>query len=96
MSDKIREIQKRAWPQEGSELRHYLHDDADTDVEIWFAIAIGVDRYDNAILIDWSSATSERTDLLAGDGFHPSGAGRVVLADLIAEAIIPGWESKAS
>jgi len=60
------------------------------------AIAAGVDRYDNAILIDWSSEASERGELLAGDGFHPSGAGRIVLADLIAEAIFPSWESKAS
>ena len=58
-------------------------------------IAAGVDRYDNAILIDWSSATSNRRELLAGDGFHPSGEGRILLADLIAQAIIPGWESNA-
>jgi hypothetical protein len=56
-------------------------------------ITAGVDRYDNAILIDWFSEASERRELLAGDGFHPSGEGRIILADLIAQAIIPGWES---
>jgi hypothetical protein len=52
-------------------------------------IAAGVDRYDNAILIDWSSVASEQGELLAGDGFHPSGAGRAVLADLIMTSIFP-------
>jgi hypothetical protein len=52
-------------------------------------IAAGVDRYDNAILIDWSSETSERSELLAGDGFHPSGAGHIALADLIVRTIFP-------
>lgn len=55
-------------------------------------IAAGVERYDNAILVDWFAAADEHGDLFAGDGFHPSQAGRVVLADLIAAAIIPGWE----
>jgi hypothetical protein len=58
-------------------------------------IAAGVDRYANAILIDWSSETSNRRELLAGDGFHPSGEGRILLANLIAQAIIPGWDSNA-
>ena len=59
-------------------------------------IAAGVERYDNAILIDWFTAADEHGELFAGDGFHPSQAGRVVLAGLIAEAIIPGWESETS
>jgi len=56
-------------------------------------IAQGVARYENAILIDWFSVADGRSDVKAGDGFHPSATGRVILADLIAEAIIPGWES---
>jgi len=59
-------------------------------------IAAGVDRYDNAILIDWSSESGERSELLVGDGFHLSGEGRIALASLIAEAIFPGRESNAS
>jgi len=59
-------------------------------------IAAGVARYDNAILVDWISAADDHDDLFAGDGFHPSQAGRVVLADLIARAILPNWESAAS
>lgn len=60
------------------------------------ALAAGVDRYDNAILIDWFSVTDERNELLSGDGFHPSSAGRVVFADLIAEAILPDREPAES
>ena len=60
------------------------------------AIASGVHRYDNAILIDWFSVADERNELVAGDGFHPSQAGRVVFADLIAEAILPDWEPAES
>ena len=55
-------------------------------------IVAGVDRYDNAILIDWFAATDARDELFAGDGLHPSQAGRVVLADLIAGTILPDWE----
>ena len=55
-------------------------------------IVEGVDRYDNAILIDWFAATDARDELFAGDGLHPSQAGRVVLADLIAGTILPDWE----
>jgi hypothetical protein len=55
-------------------------------------IAAGVERYNNAVLVDWFTVADDHNDLFAGDGFHPSGTGRVVLADLIAEAIIPNWE----
>jgi hypothetical protein len=59
-------------------------------------IAAGVERYDNATLVDWFGEADERDELFAGDGFHPSIAGRVVLADLIAEAIYPTEESADS
>jgi hypothetical protein len=52
-------------------------------------IAAGVDRYDNAILIDWSSEAGERRELLLGDGFHLSGEGHIALAALIARTIFP-------
>ena len=56
-------------------------------------IEAGVEKYDNAILVDWFAVADDRNELFAGDGFHISQAGRIVLADLIAETIIPGWES---
>ncbi|MCL1588341.1 MAG: hypothetical protein M3092_07975 [Actinomycetia bacterium] len=52
-------------------------------------IAAGVGRYDNAILIDWSTEAGERSELLVGDGFHLSREGHIALAALIAEAIFP-------
>jgi len=59
-------------------------------------IAAGVERYDNATLVDWFGEADERSELFAGDGFHPSIAGRVAPADLIAEAIYPTEESADS
>jgi hypothetical protein len=55
-------------------------------------IIAGVARYDNAILIDWFAASDDRSELFVGDGFHPSQEGRVVFADLIADAILKGRE----
>lgn len=55
-------------------------------------LAAGVNRHDNAILVDWSAATEGRNDLFAKDGFHPNQPGRVIMADLIAAAIFPDWE----
>jgi hypothetical protein len=52
-------------------------------------LATAVERYNNAILIDWFTVTDEHNELFLGDGFHPNQAGHVVLADLIAEAILP-------
>lgn len=59
-------------------------------------LAAGVERYDNAALVDWFGAADERGELFAGDGFHPSASGRAVLADLIAEAIFPTDEPAES
>jgi lysophospholipase L1-like esterase len=59
-------------------------------------LAAGVERYENAILIDWFAAADDHRELFAGDGFHPSQAGRVVLVDLIAAAIVPVRESEES
>ncbi len=55
------------------------------------AIAEGVERYDNAVMVDWYSATKDRDDLFAADGVHPKQAGRVIMAELIAETIFPHW-----
>jgi len=54
-------------------------------------IAEGVSRYDNAVLVDWYSVTKDRDDLFAADGVHPKQPGRVIMGDLIAEAVFPGW-----
>lgn len=56
-------------------------------------LAAGVGRYDNAVLVDWYTATEGRNDLFARDGFHPSQAGRVIMADLLAATIFPTQES---
>lgn len=56
-------------------------------------LAEGVERYENAVLVDWHSPTEGRSDLFAADNFHPKQPGRVIYADLVAEAIFPHWES---
>jgi hypothetical protein len=55
-------------------------------------LAAGVDRYDNAVLVDWHTPTKGRSDLFAADNFHPKPPGRVIYAELVAEAIFPNWE----
>jgi lysophospholipase L1-like esterase len=55
-------------------------------------IAAGVERYDNAVLVDWFTATEDRSDLFAADNVHPTQAGRVIYAELVADAIYPNWE----
>ncbi|MGI9584500.1 MAG: hypothetical protein ACR2N7_02815 [Acidimicrobiia bacterium] len=54
-------------------------------------LAEGVERYDNAVLVDFYEVAADRRDLFAADGVHPKQAGRVVLAELIAEAVFPEW-----
>lgn len=54
-------------------------------------IAEGVERYDNAILVDWYEVTWNRNNLFAKDGVHPKQAGRVIMAELIADAVFPNW-----
>jgi hypothetical protein len=56
-------------------------------------LAAGVERYDNAVLVDWHTPTKGRSDLFAADNFHPTQPGRVIYAELVAEAIFPNWES---
>jgi lysophospholipase L1-like esterase len=55
-------------------------------------IAAGVERYDNAVLVDWFAATEDRSELFAADNVHPTQAGRVIYAELVAETIYPNWE----
>jgi lysophospholipase L1-like esterase len=55
-------------------------------------LAAGVDRHDNAALVDWYEATDGRNNLFARDGFHPKQPGRVIMAELIAAEIFPDWE----
>lgn len=55
-------------------------------------IAAGIERYDNAVLVDWFTPMEGRSDLFAADSFHPTQAGRVIYAGLVADAIYPNWE----
>jgi hypothetical protein len=55
-------------------------------------LSAGVDRYDNAVLVDWHTPTKGRSDLFAADNFHPKQPGRVIYAELVAEAIFPNWK----
>ena len=55
-------------------------------------LAAGVERHDNAVLVDWHTPTKGRSDLFAADNFHPKQPGRVIYAELVAEAIFPNWE----
>lgn len=54
-------------------------------------LAEGVARYDNAVLVDWYAATGPRDELFAADGVHPKQPGRIIMAELIAEAVFPDW-----
>lgn len=58
-----------------------------------FELAAGVDRYDNAVLVDWYAHTRDRDEFFAADGLHPRQTARVIMADLIAAAIFPNWVS---
>lgn len=51
-------------------------------------LVAGVERHDNAILIDWFAMADDRDELFRGDGYHPSEQGKVVLSDMIADAIL--------
>ena len=50
-------------------------------------IAEGTQRYPNAVLVDWYSATVNRPELFAPDGIHPEPAGRRLYAEMIAAAV---------
>ena len=54
-------------------------------------LAEGVERYENAVLVDFYEVAADRNELFAADGVHPKQTGRVILAELIAEAIFPNW-----
>jgi lysophospholipase L1-like esterase len=55
-------------------------------------LAAGVERWDNAVLVDWFTPSDPDDSYFAADGFHPSLTGRVLYADLIVEAIFPTGE----
>ena len=46
-------------------------------------IAEGVERYPNAVLVDWHSASADRPELFYGDGYHLRPEGQRLYADLI-------------
>jgi len=52
-------------------------------------LAAGVERWDNAILVDWFTPADPDDSNFAADGFHPSLTGRVLYSDLVSEAIFP-------
>ena len=56
------------------------------------ALAEGVERYENAVLVDWWTPTNDRDELFAGDGFHPKQTGRIIMAELIASTAFAEWE----
>ncbi len=56
-------------------------------------LAQGVERHDNAVLVDWQTPTNGHSDLFAADNSHSNQPGRVIYADLIAETVFPKWES---
>jgi hypothetical protein len=46
-------------------------------------IAEGVERYPNAVLVDWHSASEDRPELFYRDGYHLRPKGQRIYADLI-------------
>ncbi|HET6688169.1 MAG TPA: acyltransferase family protein [Rubrobacter sp.] len=46
-------------------------------------IAEGVDRYPNAVLVDWHSASADRREIFYKDGYHLRPGGQRLYADLI-------------
>jgi hypothetical protein len=46
-------------------------------------IAEGVQRYPNAVLADWHSASADRPDLFYSDGYHLRPEGQRIYADLV-------------
>ena len=59
-------------------------------------LAAGVERWDNAILIDWFTPADPDDSNFAADGFHPSLTGRVLYSDLVSEAIFPTGDAVES
>jgi hypothetical protein len=53
------------------------------------ALASGVQRSSNAVLVDWNSASAGRTDLFWDDGMHLRPAGAALYARLVAAAVGP-------
>jgi hypothetical protein len=47
----------------------------------------GVQRYHNAVLVDWNSASASRPELFYGDGFHLKPTGQRVYANLISASL---------
>jgi hypothetical protein len=50
-------------------------------------IAEGVQRYPNAVLVDWYSASVDHPEFFVKDGVHLRTAGQRVYADLITDQI---------
>jgi lysophospholipase L1-like esterase len=52
-------------------------------------IAEGVNRYPNAVLVDWYSASADRPELFYSDGYHLRPEGQQIYADLVS-SYLPG------
>jgi lysophospholipase L1-like esterase len=46
-----------------------------------------VQRYHNAVLVDWNLASASRPELFHGDGFHLKPTGQRVYANLISASL---------
>jgi peptidoglycan/LPS O-acetylase OafA/YrhL len=51
-------------------------------------LASGVQRYHNAVLVDWHTATADHPELLYDDGIHTRPSGAQLYSQLIARAIL--------
>ncbi|HKP52877.1 MAG TPA: acyltransferase family protein [Chloroflexia bacterium] len=51
------------------------------------AIAAGVQRYPNAILVDWKAASNGHSELFAKDGFHLTPKGAALYTSLIVDSL---------
>jgi peptidoglycan/LPS O-acetylase OafA/YrhL len=50
-------------------------------------IAEGVERYPNAVLVDWHSASADRSEIFYRDGYHLRPGGQRLYADLISSSL---------
>jgi peptidoglycan/LPS O-acetylase OafA/YrhL len=53
-------------------------------------ISEGVQRYPNAVLVDWHSASANRPELFYNDGFHLRPRGQRIYADLVSSYLTGG------
>jgi hypothetical protein len=52
------------------------------------AIANGVAKYPNAVMVDWHDASSDHPEYFAKDGYHLTVAGAKVYTNLIGDTLV--------